>query len=75
MQQNDWFNEKTASNASKAANGILKWALAIYEYHEKSKIVKPKRVYLQIQEGRLQVAMNELRKAQTELEQIKAYLA
>ena len=48
LQQNDWFNEKFASNASKAANGILKWALAIYEYHEKSKIVKPKRVYLQI---------------------------
>lgn len=39
----DWFNEATASKASKAANGILKWALAINEYHLKSKIVKPKR--------------------------------
>ena len=33
---------------SKAAAGILKWAAAIYEYHEKTKIVKPKRIYLQI---------------------------
>lgn len=47
-QQGEWFNEKSAANASKAAAGILKWALAIYEYHEKSKIVKPKRIYLQI---------------------------
>lgn len=52
-QAGEWFNEKTAANASKAAAGILKWAAAIYEYHEKSKIVKPKRIYLQIQEGRL----------------------
>jgi dynein heavy chain len=31
--QDDWFNENMAQKASKAANGILKWALAINEYH------------------------------------------
>ena len=46
MSQTEWFNEKVAANASKAAAGILKWSLAIYEYHDKSKIVKPKRIYL-----------------------------
>lgn len=45
-QEKDWFNEKAALNASKAACGIFKWAMAIFEYHEKSKIVKPKRIYL-----------------------------
>lgn len=38
----DWFNEASAKNASVAAYGIFKWALAIADYHEKSKIVKPK---------------------------------
>lgn len=60
---NDWFNEKAAVNASKAAAGIMKWALAIYEYHEKSKIVRPKKIKLAMEEGRLQVAMNELKKS------------
>ena len=55
-QQTEFFNEKAASNASKAANGLLKWALAIYEYHMKSKIVKPKKIKLQLEEGRLKVA-------------------
>lgn len=74
MQQNDWFNEKTASNASKAAAGIFKWALAIYEYHTKSKIVKPKREFLTIQRGRLDVALRELAKAEEDLKQIQALL-
>ena len=34
--------EKAAKNASVAAAGIMAWALAINEYHAKSKIVKPK---------------------------------
>lgn len=47
-QQGDWFNEETGKKASVAATGILKWALAINEYHEKSKIVKPKKIFLAI---------------------------
>jgi dynein heavy chain, axonemal len=60
MQQSDWFNEKTAINASKAAAGIFRWSVAINEYHCKSKIVKPKREFLLIQQGRLDVALREL---------------
>jgi dynein heavy chain len=47
-QQDDWFNDASASRASKAAAGILKWAFAIYDYHDKSKIVKPKKIFLAI---------------------------
>jgi dynein heavy chain, axonemal len=71
---NEWFNETSAAKTSMAAAGILKWALAIYEYHEKSKIVKPKKINLALQEGRLQVATNELRKSQADLDAIRAYL-
>lgn len=62
-QQNDWFNEESGKKASVAAAGILRWALAIYEYNEKSKIVKPKKIFLAIQEGRLAVAQRDLGKA------------
>lgn len=75
MQQADWFNEKQAMSASKAAAGVFKWALAIYEYHTKSKIVKPKREFLTIQQGRLDVALRELAKAEEDLKQIQALLA
>ena len=45
--------------------------MTIYDYHDKSKIVKPKKENLVIQEGRLAVAQNELRKAQTDWRQFK----
>lgn len=51
------------------------WSFAIYEYHEKSKIVKPKQAFLMVQEGKLKVANAELEKSQAELQQIKAYMA
>ena len=73
--KDDWFSEKNAINASKAAAAIYKWGMAIYDYHDKSKIVKPKKENLVIQEGRLAVAQNELRKAQTDLAAIQAQLA
>lgn len=63
VRQTEWFNEESAKKASIAASGILRWALAINEYHEKSKIVKPKKIFLAIQEGRLAVAKKELQKA------------
>jgi dynein heavy chain len=47
-QQGDWFNEESGKRASVAAAGILRWALAINEYNEKSKIVKPKKIFLAI---------------------------
>jgi len=47
-QQSDWFTEENGKKASKAAAGLLKWTLSIYEYHTKSKIVKPKKIQLAI---------------------------
>jgi dynein heavy chain len=47
------FNFEQASKISKAAAGILKWVLAIQEYHLKSKIVKPRKIALAISEGKL----------------------
>jgi dynein heavy chain len=75
QRQDEWFNEDVGKKASVAAAGILRWALAINEYNEKSKIVKPKKIFLQIQEGRLQVAQKELAKAQEELQEIQKLLA
>jgi len=43
--KDDWFNEKNAINASKA---IYKYRMTIYDYHDKSKIVKPKKENLVI---------------------------
>lgn len=63
----NYFNYEKCALISKAAAGILKWVLAIQEYHIKSKIVKPKRAFLAIQEGKLAVAMTELKKNQEEL--------
>lgn len=74
-QKEDWFTEKAGEQVSKAAAGIMAWSFAIYEYHEKSKIVKPKQAFLKVQEGKLKVANAELEKSQTELQQIKAYMA
>jgi dynein heavy chain len=42
------FNYDFTKGMSEAAAGILKWVLAISEYHLKSKIVKPKRIFLAV---------------------------
>lgn len=65
------FNYEKASSISKAAAGILKWALAIQEYHLKSKIVKPRKIALAISEGKLASAMAELKVNQDALEVIQ----
>ena len=64
-------DEKNTINASKAAAAIYKYRMTIYDYHDKWKIVKPKKENLVIKEGRLAVAQNELRKAQTDWRQFK----
>ncbi len=51
LLQEDWFKFENAKNASVAAAGIFNWAVAIHEYHNKSKIVKPKRAQLKRKEG------------------------
>ncbi len=57
-----------------AAKSIMKWVLAVVEYHEKSQIVKPKKIKLAQEEGRLAVATEELEGAQAELRKIKELL-
>jgi len=66
-------DEKNTINASKAAAAIYKYRMTIYDYHDKWKIVKPKKENLVIKEGRLAVAQNELRKAHSDLATIQAH--
>jgi dynein heavy chain, axonemal len=49
----DWFNETTCGKVSKAIAAICKWLFAVYEYHEKSQIVKPKKIKLAQEEANL----------------------
>ena len=63
----DGFNAATAKNASKAAEGLCVWCRAMADYHEASKIVKPKLEALRMAEARLQDAERELNKAEARL--------
>lgn len=74
-QREDWFTEKAGEQVSKAGAGIMGWSFAIFEYHEKSKIVKPKQAFLLVQEGKLKVANAELEKSQLELQAIKILMS
>ncbi len=49
----EWFNENTCGKVSKAIAAICKWLYAVYEYHEKSQIVKPKKIKLALEEANL----------------------
>jgi dynein heavy chain, axonemal len=63
----DGFTPMVAKNASKAAEGLCAWARAMADYHEASKIVKPKLEALRLAEARLQDAERELFRAETRL--------
>lgn len=56
LSHTEWYNETIAAKASIAAKSIMRWVLAVVEYHEKSQIVKPKRIKLVQEEGRLSIA-------------------
>ena len=58
-----FFNDTIASKVSKAIAAICKWEFAVKEYHEKSQIVRPKRIALALAEANLEVAMAELSKS------------
>lgn len=58
-----WFNENTTGKVSKAIASICKWLYSVYEYHEKSQIVRPKKIALAQAEGNLEIAMAELAKS------------
>mmetsp|Transcript_8258 Transcript_8258/g.4402 ORF Transcript_8258/g.4402 Transcript_8258/m.4402 type:complete len:140 (+) Transcript_8258:2246-2665(+) len=50
------FTATVAKVASAAAEGLCTWVRAMRDYHEASKIVKPKMEFLAIQESRLNAA-------------------
>jgi len=71
----DWFNETNTGKVSKAIQAICKWLFAVFEYHEKSQIVRPKRIKLAQEEANLAIAMDKLEKSREELRIIKEKLA
>ena len=71
----DGFNALTARNASKAAEGLCTWCRAMSDYHEASKIVKPKLEALRLAEARLQDAERELYKAEMRLKSCQEVLS
>ncbi|KAL4479549.1 hypothetical protein ABPG72_018535, partial [Tetrahymena utriculariae] len=73
-QQQEWFNETYTMKASKAFLGILRWVFSIVEYHQKSKIVKPKRIQVAIAENRQQIALEELQKSREDYSQIQTQI-
>jgi dynein heavy chain len=48
-----WFNETTTGKVSKAIAAICKWLFSVFEYHEKSQIVRPRRIKLAQEEANL----------------------
>ncbi|OQR97844.1 dynein heavy chain, outer arm [Achlya hypogyna] len=61
------FSPAIAKNASKAAEGLCTWVIAMTKYHHASKVVKPKLETLRVAEGRLEAAQADLRHAQEKL--------
>ena len=62
-----WFNENTTGKVSKAIAAICKWLFSVFEYHEKSQIVRPKRIKLAQEEANLEIAMAELGRSKANL--------
>ena len=69
------FNAVAARNASKAAEGLCTWCRAMVEYHEASKIVKPKLEALAVAVARLEQAEGELFRSEMILKQCQDTLA
>lgn len=69
------FTPLTARNASRAAEGLCTWCRAMADYHEASKIVKPKLEALHLAEAKLQDAERELFKAEMRLKACQDVLA
>lgn len=63
------FNPTAAASASKAAEGLCIWVRAMLDYHEASKIVKPKMDFLTKQNQKLEAALTELSSAEAELKE------
>ncbi|KAG9402276.1 hypothetical protein AC1031_006904 [Aphanomyces cochlioides] len=68
------FSPVVAKNASKAAEGLCTWVIAMTKYHHASKVVKPKLETLRVAEGRLEAAQGDLRSAEEKLMACQAVL-
>ncbi|XP_030613861.1 dynein heavy chain 7, axonemal isoform X2 [Archocentrus centrarchus] len=70
----DFVPEKIRT-ASTAAEGLCKWVCAMDKYDKVAKVVAPKKEKLAQAEGKLQVAMEGLRKKQAALKEVQDKLA
>jgi dynein heavy chain, axonemal len=64
LGMSEFFNDKVAKSASVAAEGLVIWVAAMRDYHNASKIVKPKLEALSAAESKLQHAERALRSAE-----------
>lgn len=63
------FSPAIAKKSNAALEGLCTWAAAMVDYHNQSKIVKPKLDLLAIKTENLRVAQEELASAQKELDE------
>jgi dynein heavy chain len=63
-----------AKTASKAAEGLCTWVIAMTEYHHAAKIIKPKLEALALAEGNLSLATAKLKEASEKFEAVSAKL-
>eukprot|EP00937_MAST-01D_sp_MAST-1D-sp2_P000239 g239.t1 len=68
------FIPQVAKNASKAAEGLCSWVLAMVEYTAVAKVVRPKLEALAQAEGRLEAAQLKLDKANESMQKCQATL-
>ncbi len=65
-----FFTATNLSGSNSAMAIITTWAKAMYDYHNASKIVKPKLDLLKMKEAALQVALANLMSAEEELDKV-----
>ena len=73
--KNQVFSPIIARGASKALEGLAVWSQAMYDYHNQSKIVKPKMDLLMIKTEKLNIAKAELKEANDELRKVEELVA
>ncbi|NXN97801.1 DYH7 protein, partial [Rhinopomastus cyanomelas] len=72
---NPEFEPQKIRNASTAAEGLCKWVIAMEVYDRVAKNVAPKKIKLNEAEGKLNTAMEGLRKKQADLKEVQDKLA
>ncbi len=73
--KNQVFSPLIARGASKALEGLAVWSQAMYDYHNQSKIVKPKMDLLIVKTEKLNLAKAELAEANAELRKVEEEVA